>query len=73
MRDELLQRAKPVSDLKKLNPTSIEVIDSWLESRGYSATNAVFQGISARSQEMAVILDAKTAAVIGIAPFKPWD
>ncbi len=73
MRDELLQRAKPMSDLKKLNPASVELIDSWLASRGYSATSAVFQGLSARSQDMAVILDAKTAAVIGIAPFKPWD
>lgn len=73
MREELLQRARPISDLKKLNPASAELIDSWLASRGYSATSAVFQGLSARSQDMAVILDAKTAAVIGIAPFKPWD
>lgn len=73
MRDELLRRAKSIGDLKKLNPTSAEAIDVWLLSRGYNAANAVFQGLSARRQDMAVILDAKTAAVIGIAPFKPWD
>lgn len=73
MRDVLLQRAKPVGDLKTLNPASAESIDAWLASHGYNANNAVFQGLSARSQDMTVILDAKTAAVVGIAPFKPWD
>ncbi len=73
MREELLQRANPISDLKKLNPTKAEAINVWLLSRGYNAENAVFQGLSARRQDMAVMLDAKTATVIGIAPFKPWD
>lgn len=73
MRAELLQRAQPVSELKRLNSNSAAAIDEWLAARGYSDKTAVFQGLAARSQDMAVVLDAKTAAVVGIAPFKPWE
>ena len=73
MRVELLQRAQPISELKRLNANDGLSIDEWLGSRGYNDQTAVFQGLTARSQDMAVVLDAKTAAVIGIAPFKPWD
>ena len=73
MRDELLANAKPISALRKQNRTNEQEITAWLASRGVDDNNAVFQGLKARSQDMAVILDAKTAAVIGIAPFKPWD
>ena len=73
MRDELLANAKPISALRKQNRTNEQEVTAWLASRGFGDNNAVFQGLKARSQDMAVILDSKTAAVIGIAPFKPWD
>jgi len=73
MRDEILANAKPISELRAKNPSREADITAWLSTRGYADPSAVFQGLKARSEHMAVILDAKTAKVIGIAPFKPWD
>jgi hypothetical protein len=72
MRDEILKNAQPISDLKKENPGDEEAIDRWLEKRGVKAEEVIYQGLKARAKDMAVIMDAKTAKVIGIAPFKPW-
>jgi hypothetical protein len=72
MRDEILKNAQPISDLKKENPGDEEAIDRWLEKRGVKADEVIYQGLKARAKDMAVIMDAKTAKVIGIAPFKPW-
>ena len=72
MREELLKSAKPISELRIENTTQDAAISSWLSSHGYDDQTAVFQGLKARSQDMTVILDAKTAAVVGIAPFRPW-
>jgi hypothetical protein len=72
MRDEILRNAQPISDLKKLNPGEETAIDRWLEKRGVKADDVIYQGLKARAKDMAVIMDAKTAKVIGIAPFKPW-
>jgi len=73
MRAEILANASPVSKLKAINSNSAAVIDAWLAARNRRAEDVVFQGLKARTEDMAVILDAKTAEVIGIAPFKPWD
>ena len=73
MRDELLQNAKPISELRKRNMMRDAEITAWLREHGKTDDNVVFQGLKARAQDMAVILDAKSAKVIGIAPFKPWD
>jgi hypothetical protein len=72
MRDEILKNTQPISDLKKENPGDEEAIDRWLEQRGVKADEVIYQGLKARAKDMAVIMDAKTAKVIGIAPFKPW-
>ena len=72
MRDEILKSAQPLVELKKLNPGEEVAIDRWVERRGAKPDAVVFQGLRARSQDMAVVMDAKTAKVIGIAPFKPW-
>jgi hypothetical protein len=71
MRDVLLANAKPIANLANFNPGEGEAIRAWLAMRGYNELNAVFQGLNARNEEMAVVLDKKTAEVIGIAPFRP--
>lgn len=72
MRDKLLADAKPIRALRATNPSQAAEITAWLSSYGRDDSSVVFQGLKARSQNMAMILDAKTAAVIGIAPFSPW-
>jgi hypothetical protein len=71
MRDEILRNAQPIATLKKFNPGEDSAIDRWLEKHGMKPDQVVFQRLKAREKDMAVILDAKTAVVIGIAPFTP--
>lgn len=73
MRDEILKNAKPISELRTRNATRDTEITEWLRARGQTDESVVFQGLKARAEDMAVIMDAKTAKVIGIAPFKPWS
>lgn len=73
MRDELLSKSKSTLELKILNAGKSLEIDEWMATRGASSYTTRFQGLKAKGQDMAVIMDAKTAKVIGIAPFKPWD
>jgi hypothetical protein len=72
MRDDILKNAQSIVDLKKLNPGREAAIDSWIEKHGMKPDEVRFQALKARTEPMAVIVDAKTAKVIGIAPFKPW-
>lgn len=71
MRAVMLAKAKPISDLRRNNPSRSAEITTWLSSHGYNDQTAVFQPLRAARERMAVILDAKTAAVVGIAPFEP--
>jgi len=73
MRAVTLAKAKPISDLRRSNRKRDTEITAWLSNHSYSDQTAVFQPLRAARERMAVILDARTAAVIGIAPFKPWD
>jgi len=73
MRDEILKNAKPISELRKLNVGHDTEITAWLRDHGQTDDRVVFQGLKARAVDMAVIMDAKTAKVINIAPFKPWN
>lgn len=73
MREEILQRAAPVTSLAKFNPGKADQIRAWLASHGHTETDTVFQGLKARSEDMTVMIDKKTGDVIGIAPFKPWE
>lgn len=71
MREETLKNALPIGELRKRNPAHDAEISAWLSVRGYSDDAAVYLALVARVLPMSVILDAKTAKVIGIAPFKP--
>lgn len=71
MRVVMLAKAKPIMDLRRNNLNRGAEITAWLSSHGYNDQTAVFQPLRAAKERMAVILDAKTAAVVGIAPFEP--
>jgi hypothetical protein len=73
MRLETLLKAKGIDVLKTLNPGKEGEIDAWLTAKGLSANDVRFSPLKAPGQDMAVILDGKTAEVRGIAPFKPWE
>ncbi len=71
MSSEILQHALPIATLKKRHPEQSNKIDAWLVKHDYTEQTAKFQPIKIRAYEFVVMLDAKTAAVIGIAPFTP--
>ena len=73
MRDDILKRAKPISELRKFNPGADAQINTWLADHHVTEPNVIFQGLHARGQDMTVVMDAKTTAVIGVAQFKPWN
>ncbi len=72
MREAILAKAKPVGDLRKLSPEQAGEIDRWFASRRLAESSVRYQPIQISITDYAVILDAKTAEVVGIAPFKPW-
>ncbi len=69
MSAQILEKSKSIADLKKLNTGKDAEIDAWLKSHGTDAASARFQILNAPVRPMAVIVDGKTAKVIGIAPF----
>lgn len=73
MRDEILKNSQPISDLRKFNSTESEEIERWLKQHDVTEDAVRYQGLRARSMDMAVIFDATTGRVIGIAPFRPWQ
>ncbi len=73
MRDEILKRAEPISELRKFNPGADAQISAWLADHGVTESSVIFQGLHARGQDMTVVMDGKTTEVIGVATFKPWN
>ena len=71
MAAEILQRAQSITALKKHDAAQAIEIDAWLTKRGYDEKTAKYQPIKISASTFAVVVDAKTAAVIGIAPFRP--
>lgn len=72
MRQELLARAQPIQQLKQLNAAKTTEIDAWLSRHGHNSSTVVYQGLRARNEDMAVVIETQTAKIVGIAPFKPW-
>lgn len=73
MKEEILQRSRPIAELRQFNSGMEVAIRMWLEERGYKEDEVVFQGLKARSEDMAVVINRKTGDVVGVAPFKPWE
>ncbi len=70
MQDRVIAKALPIGELKKRNPGQEKEIDRWLKSHDYDEQSAKFQPIKISAETFAVVLDAKSGSVVGIAPFK---
>jgi len=71
MASEVIEKSKPISALIASKPDKAGEITAWLRKHNLDANTAKFLPIRIRASEFAVVIDAKTAAVAGIAPFKP--
>lgn len=69
MKERVLAKALPISELKKINPGQENKIDQWLKSRGYDEQTAKFQPLKIAASRFAVFLDANSSKVIGISTF----
>lgn len=71
MRDKTLAKLSTIEALRKSNSARGPEITEWLSRRGYNDQSAAYQPLRASGKRMVVIVDAKTAAAVGIASFKP--
>ena len=68
---DVLEKSRPISALVAADQSKTPEIHAWLRRRGHDENSARFQPIEIVASEFAVILDGKSGAVVGIAPFKP--
>lgn len=71
--NEVLAHALPIAQLKTLNSDQAKAIDAWLKKHGHTPDTARYQPLIVGPARLAVILNAKTAAVVGMAPFKSTE
>lgn len=71
MAKDVLAKSLPLSSLIAANAGKADEIRAWLKNHGHDESSARYQPIKIRASEFAVILDGKSGAVVGIAPFKP--
>ena len=68
MRVEILEKAQEISQLKKNNPTKISDINAWLLEHKVDENKVKFQPVKISASEFAVIIDGRSAKLIGIIP-----
>ena len=73
MASEVLEKSKPISGLMTTNMQQSAEMNGWLRKHNLDASTARFQPIKIRASEFTVVIDNKSAAIVGIAPFKPRD
>lgn len=71
MCEQILANSKPISALKTQNAEDAPAIVKWLADHGLPEDSVVYQPIKINATVFVVMLDAKTAEPLGIAPFTP--
>lgn len=69
MSAEILEKAQEVSVLKENNPEKLIEIEEWLRGHNVAESKVKFQTIKISASKFAIIIDAKSAKIIGIMPF----
>ena len=67
-----LKRAKPLSELRRKAPDAPQKIDRALAKLGRSEADTLFVPLKGKVKDHAVLLDAKTGAVLGFVEVFPW-
>lgn len=65
-------KASPLSSLRRKHPEAAPAIDSVIGATGKPENALRYLPLQARHGDMAVVLDAKNGAVIGVIPVDPW-
>jgi hypothetical protein len=72
IRAEVAAQAKPIKDLRKLNPGAETVIQRALARHGREESTVGFLPLRADKRELAVLVDAKTGEYLGMVDLVPW-
>jgi hypothetical protein len=68
-----LKESKSINTLRRINKGREREVDAWLTVNGLTEDSVKFLPLRAPAKDMAVIIDARSARVLAIAPFYPWD
>lgn len=72
-RDEVRQRLHSIGQLKRLNPDAATAIDSAVHATGKGEKDIGYLPLRARNEDLAVVVDRKTADILDYWRYKPWD
>lgn len=64
--------AKPLAELKKLNPTRVTEIDSELQHNGWVESEIGFVPLRSKFEDMAVIVDKRDGKILEMLKMQPW-
>jgi hypothetical protein len=70
---DVLAKARPMADLRRLNPDRGSRIDAAVAASGRKESDLAFVPMRAGKRDLAVLVDAKTAAFIAPINVKPWE
>ena len=65
-------RARPLAQLEKKQPSEVEVIRKFVRDSGRKADEIGFLPMKARNQDMTVVVEIATGAIVGFLPVEPW-
>lgn len=66
------RRARPLAELAKRHPQEALRIRTFVTASGRAEETIGFLPLKARNRDMAVVVDVKTGAIVGILPVNPW-
>jgi len=69
---ETLEKAKPIAELRRLNPAEGAKIDHFLASHHRTEETTRFLPVKARRASLAAMLDASTGDLLGMLTLEPW-
>lgn len=72
VRTQVLAHGKPIAKLRELNPGRDAEIDALLAKLGRKPAEVFFLPMRAGSKDLTVLVGARDARVLGIAPLRPW-
>jgi hypothetical protein len=66
-------KAKPIGELRKLNPGADATIDSHVAGTGRPEADVAFLPMRAGKMDLTVLLDAQSGEPLALAPLRPWE
>lgn len=66
-------RARPIDELRKLDPAAVERIDAAVRDSGRDEKSLGFLGAAAPNRDFAVLVDRSSGEIVGMVMARPWE